>query len=211
MSSTAPAMMPPHDTYIETHLGGGAIMKRKPPALRNIGIDLDQRARGRDHHDDEDQRRDDGPDDLDGGAFVKIGGLRSLRLAVHQDRPEHETEHTDEGHHAEDQQGIVQPPLIFSDLRRRDRQVVDRSSQRRDGTQAEAGEDLSSSVAKCVHLVHRDCSRCPGSAASRASCGRVRASRTACRNSLANCRRISGRTNRPTSILRPCPDNSISD
>jgi len=35
------AMMPPHDTYIETHLGGGAIMKRKPPALHNIGIDLD--------------------------------------------------------------------------------------------------------------------------------------------------------------------------
>ena len=38
------AMMPPHDTYIETHLGGGAIMKRKPPALCNIGIDLDPRA-----------------------------------------------------------------------------------------------------------------------------------------------------------------------
>lgn len=38
------AMMPPHDTYIETHLGGGAIMKRKPPALRNIGIDLDPQA-----------------------------------------------------------------------------------------------------------------------------------------------------------------------
>lgn len=35
------AMMPPHDTYIETHLGGGAIMKRKPPALKNIGIDID--------------------------------------------------------------------------------------------------------------------------------------------------------------------------
>lgn len=33
------AMMPPHDTYIESHLGGGAIMKRKPPALHNIGID----------------------------------------------------------------------------------------------------------------------------------------------------------------------------
>ena len=29
------AMMPPHDTYIETHLGGGAIMKRKPPALNS--------------------------------------------------------------------------------------------------------------------------------------------------------------------------------
>jgi site-specific DNA-adenine methylase len=37
------AMMPPHATYIETHLGGGAIMKRKPPALNNIGIDIDPR------------------------------------------------------------------------------------------------------------------------------------------------------------------------
>ncbi len=35
------ALMPPHDTYIETHLGGGAIMKRKPPALNNIGLDID--------------------------------------------------------------------------------------------------------------------------------------------------------------------------
>lgn len=33
------AMMPPHDTYIESHLGGGAIMQRKPAALHNIGID----------------------------------------------------------------------------------------------------------------------------------------------------------------------------
>jgi len=38
------ALMPPHDTYIESHLGGGAIMKRKPPAQRSIGIDLDARA-----------------------------------------------------------------------------------------------------------------------------------------------------------------------
>ena len=37
------AMMPPHATFIESHLGTGAIMKRKPPALRNIGIDLDRR------------------------------------------------------------------------------------------------------------------------------------------------------------------------
>ena len=33
--------MPPHDTYIETHLGGGAIMLRKPPAKVNWGIDID--------------------------------------------------------------------------------------------------------------------------------------------------------------------------
>ena len=38
------ALMPPHDTYIETHLGGGAIMRRKAPALRSIGIDLNRRA-----------------------------------------------------------------------------------------------------------------------------------------------------------------------
>jgi len=38
------AIMPPHGAYIESHLGGGAIMKRKPPALRNIGIDLDPQA-----------------------------------------------------------------------------------------------------------------------------------------------------------------------
>lgn len=41
------ALMPPHETYIETHLGGGAIMKRKPPALTNIGIDLNPRALAR--------------------------------------------------------------------------------------------------------------------------------------------------------------------
>ena len=36
--------MPPHAVYIETHLGGGAVMRRKPAALRSIGIDLDARA-----------------------------------------------------------------------------------------------------------------------------------------------------------------------
>ena len=38
------SLMPPHDVFLESHLGGGAIMKRKPPALRNIGIDLNRRA-----------------------------------------------------------------------------------------------------------------------------------------------------------------------
>lgn len=35
------ASMPAHDTYIETHLGSGAVMRRKPAAWRSIGIDLD--------------------------------------------------------------------------------------------------------------------------------------------------------------------------
>ncbi|WP_224718269.1 DNA adenine methylase [Pectobacterium versatile] len=38
------ANMPPHDVYIETHLGGGAVIQRKPPALRNVGIDIDEEA-----------------------------------------------------------------------------------------------------------------------------------------------------------------------
>lgn len=33
--------MPPHDVYIETHLGGGGLMRRKRPAKQNIGIDID--------------------------------------------------------------------------------------------------------------------------------------------------------------------------
>src|SRR5438132_2245977 len=35
------AAMPAHDTYIETHLGSGAVMKCKPLAGRSIGIDID--------------------------------------------------------------------------------------------------------------------------------------------------------------------------
>lgn len=35
------ALMPPHDTYIESYLGTGAVMARKPPSLHTIGIELD--------------------------------------------------------------------------------------------------------------------------------------------------------------------------
>lgn len=35
------SQMPPHDTYIETHFGSGAIMRRKPRAAVNIGIERD--------------------------------------------------------------------------------------------------------------------------------------------------------------------------
>lgn len=33
------SQMPPHDCYIETHMGSGFIMRHKPPAHRTIGID----------------------------------------------------------------------------------------------------------------------------------------------------------------------------
>ena len=34
-------LMPPHEVYIESHLGGGAVIRHKKPSLRNIGIDID--------------------------------------------------------------------------------------------------------------------------------------------------------------------------
>ena len=38
------ALMPVHSVYLESHLGGDAILKRKPAAQRNIGIDADAAA-----------------------------------------------------------------------------------------------------------------------------------------------------------------------
>jgi hypothetical protein len=35
------SLMPPHDTYIETHLGGGAVMRNKRPGRVSIGVDID--------------------------------------------------------------------------------------------------------------------------------------------------------------------------
>ena len=37
------AAMPPHDTYIETHLGSGVVMRAKPAAARQIGVEIDPR------------------------------------------------------------------------------------------------------------------------------------------------------------------------
>ena len=39
-------MMMPHDICVETHPGGGTIMGRKPPVLRNVGIEPDERVIG---------------------------------------------------------------------------------------------------------------------------------------------------------------------
>ena len=33
--------MPPHEVFIESYLGGGAVMRYKRPALHNIGIEID--------------------------------------------------------------------------------------------------------------------------------------------------------------------------
>ncbi len=36
-------LMPPHRVYIETHVGGGAVLRNKLPAERSIAIDADER------------------------------------------------------------------------------------------------------------------------------------------------------------------------
>jgi DNA adenine methylase len=36
-------LMPPHGTYIESHLGGGAVLRNKAPAGQSIGIDKDSK------------------------------------------------------------------------------------------------------------------------------------------------------------------------
>ena len=37
-------LIPPHRVYVESHLGGGAVIRHKKPAEENIGIDRDLRA-----------------------------------------------------------------------------------------------------------------------------------------------------------------------
>lgn len=37
-------LIPPHRVYIESHLGGGAVLKNKRPAAQSIGVEIDERA-----------------------------------------------------------------------------------------------------------------------------------------------------------------------
>ena len=37
-------LIPPHHTYIESHVGGGSVLDAKRPATLNIGVDLSLRA-----------------------------------------------------------------------------------------------------------------------------------------------------------------------
>lgn len=48
------SMIPPHRVYVETHLGGGSVMRAKQPAECNIGVEIDPRVVAR-------MRRDDMP------------------------------------------------------------------------------------------------------------------------------------------------------
>lgn len=76
------ANMPPHDTYIETHLGGGAIMLRKPSVARSIGIDIDQAAIDLNEYHGVDLHCGDAVDFLDSFDFASAG-----RVLIYSDPP----------------------------------------------------------------------------------------------------------------------------
>ncbi len=40
-------LIPPHRVYVESHLGGGAVIRHKKPAEENIGVDLDRQSLAR--------------------------------------------------------------------------------------------------------------------------------------------------------------------
>jgi hypothetical protein len=98
-----------------------------PFPLHAGGLDRDVGARGvlrGDHgagggqrHADDDQERDDGPGDLDGGAFVERRRLVAQRLAVLEDGVEHDAEHRHEDHQADDHHPVVQRVDLRAELR----------------------------------------------------------------------------------------------
>ena len=70
---------------------------------------------GGQRHQDHDDEGNDGPDHLDRHGLVEVGGLVANRLAVLPDGIEHDREHGDEDHRAQDHHEVVQPMLLFGD------------------------------------------------------------------------------------------------
>ena len=105
--------------------------------VRRRGVLLrDHRFRHRPGDDDQDQRRDDGPEDLDRGVLVELLGLVADRAAVRVAGVEHEAEHADEDHQDDPHHHLVQPVDLGRHLRRRRLEVPGdrvRRTGRRDG------------------------------------------------------------------------------
>src|SRR5262249_48761119 len=73
--------------------------------------------------DDEDQRRDDGPDDLDGGARVELLRRMAARPAMGEAGVKHEAEHTDEDDDDQPHHVLVQVVDLLRHRRGRRREV----------------------------------------------------------------------------------------
>ena len=97
------ANMPPHDTYIETHLGSGAIMRRKPKAARSIGIDIDESALALNSYESTELHCGDAVEFLQGFDFSSAGRVLIYSdppyvLATRTSRNRYKHEYTDEDH-----------------------------------------------------------------------------------------------------------------
>jgi len=76
------AAMPPHDVYIEAFLGSGAVMRRKPAAIRSIGIDLDSSLLDASLYPDVELHCTDAPGYIDGYDYAGSG-----RVLIYADPP----------------------------------------------------------------------------------------------------------------------------
>src|SRR5450631_443429 len=75
-------------------------------------------------HEQQNEKRDDGPDDLDHRVLVKLRRLMALGLAVGEDRIEHHREDADEDHDADPHDVNVEIEYLLADRRDRRLQVV---------------------------------------------------------------------------------------
>ena len=78
-------------------------------ACITVVFDVYQRLRRRDGDADQDQGRNQGPEDFDHRALVKISGLRMPRAPMGKDRVEHDAEDNDPDNHANPKTQVVQP------------------------------------------------------------------------------------------------------
>ncbi|MNF22523.1 hypothetical protein D3C84_30810 [compost metagenome] len=92
--------------------------------LRLTGVvHLDQgRGSGNRHHH-QDKKGHDGPEDFDGGAFMKFGGHLPGRAAVEDHRPEHGAEDDDADHYTDPENGHVQVKYCVTDFSRSRRHI----------------------------------------------------------------------------------------
>ncbi|MNO62134.1 hypothetical protein D3C76_528060 [compost metagenome] len=92
--------------------------------LRLAGVvHFDQGRGSGNRHGHQDQEGHDGPEDFDGGAFMKFGGHLPGRAAVENHRPEHGTKNDDADHHTDPENGHVQVEYCVTDFSRSRRHI----------------------------------------------------------------------------------------
>ena len=166
---------------------------------------------GRQGHQDHDDKRNDGPDDLNGHRLVKIGSLVSFGFAVFPDGIKHHCKHSHKNDGTDNQHEPVKPRLLHGNTGHRRmqiqlvhgrpaRQIID--SMCRTDAQTACGQNRARQLIENVldHVHFFIASNKPYVMPFHHT---NQMPRRAIRISLANSGRNSGRINRPTWIVRP--------